>query len=232
MWRARRLAGVTLLALFAALAAFSAVQLTITVDVTTVKEDGPVQVVGLKLPDKPLGAPRVVIRNTTAKEVRQTQLQYFEGNPEVVDDTNAKSVLAPGPDSLWASQEHVIAPNGDAEFRTDNFKPVILAGISSQHLDSNCLHVVVFIGKVEFSDGTVWEVDPKQAQTFWEDSIRPESLGSCDNSPKAQEMLKQVNWFAVSGAPPPRSSSETVQFFSATCTVSKREGRLIAVCDW
>jgi len=86
--------------------------------------------------------------------------------------------------------------------------------------------------KVEFSDGTAWEANRQQFRLLWNDSIRPESARSCENSPGIAETLKQVKGGTYSGAPPAQSSSETIQSYSVACPVRTIQGVLAVACKW
>jgi hypothetical protein len=238
MWGARQIARTTLIVLFCAFAGSSTDSVRIHVFITTVKQDAPVQITGFKLPSGSVGHyaeyPDVLLHNVTAKEVKLVYFRDIVGIPRGVDGDGPKPFTPYGPDFglEWYGQDHVIAPNGDSVAGTTFLAPRGLAFYSAQIMHSNCLHLALFVRKVEFMDGTEWKDNVQEDEALWRDSISSESASACDNSLEVEATLKHVKGATYSGVPPTQSSSDPVQFYSVACHVETRQGNLVAVCDW
>jgi hypothetical protein len=240
-------------ALFVPSTAFPTENLVVKLFVTTVKQDSPVQVVGFKYPDKGPGytasdrdteascllggyCPKVVLHNAVAKDVRFIAVEGLMGDPARDEDGEAeypyREVEVLSSNNWKSTSPRLIAANGESEFGSATLWPVTTVGVALKTVESTCLLVAVIVTRVEFSDGTVWAHDPKQNATLWRDSVANETAGSCQKSSGATDTLKQLvtSW---SGAPPPHSSTDTIESYSVACPVRKtKDGKLVAVCAW
>jgi hypothetical protein len=230
MWM-RRFALMPSIVLLMALMAASSDRVVVNLFVTTAKQDCPLQILGFRLPDRLGEPPKVLLHNTTAKEVTFFYLYALIGNPRGVDGGDPKLASGLGQESKWVHPEPTIPPNGDAEFEAKFLRP-FLAAFHAKEVRSNCLHVAVVVTNVEFADGTVWDATWKQDQLLWKDSIRSESSRSCDTSPAIDETLEQLKGSGPASRLPTHLSSETVQFYSVACPVRSSIGGFTAECDW
>ncbi len=231
MRRSQQVACVLSVVLLMALTGASASRLSVNLLYTIAKQDSPLQIAGFKLPGKPGGYPKILLHNTTDKEITFFYLIGLSGNPRGVGGQDPKTVTGVGQTSKWVQPEPVIAPKGAAELDATFLRPLTTA-FNAISLRSNCLHVAVIVTEVQFSDGTAWHSDSRQNQAMWKDSLRPESTVSCDSSPDVAETLKQVASESYSGAPSTHLSSDTVQSYSVACPVRAIGRDLVAVCDW
>lgn len=212
----------------------------VTVVITVAKQDAsPVQIVGFKLPAQVAGVPAIVLRNTTAKEIRHVGVMNYLGNPRGAGGAEPKpySSLTRKSDTspLWRP----LGPNTTAEFAEESLKSYSV-GLWAHQLLSNCLHAAFYVTQVRFADGTVWRMDEHEPGEFepvrarllgaWKDSIRPESTKGCDDSPATQTALGRldgtgwpplggdgVSWPAVER--PSYTSTDVVPFFAFTCPI-------------
>jgi len=253
MW-IRRLTFTGFVAFLSAVTASPTDHVVVNLFVTTVKQDSPVQIVGFKLPDKGPGVPiseankdgaaclsggyctKVLLHNTTAKEVKHIVVIGVLGDPRRDDDAeHPRPEMGVLPSSNWKLAPPVLlTANGDAEFGSDSLWPFAIVGIALlDTVKSNCFHFAVVVTRVEFSDGTVWTSDPKQNQMLWRNSTRQENTSSCQDLSAVEGTIKQLQGASWSGPPPSHSGSDTTQSYAVACPVRRvNDGELRAVCTW
>ena len=208
----------------------------IVVVVTTVKQESPLQIVGLKLPDKVGGAPVVVLRNASNKQILGFHAAAAIGNPEV--DNAEQPIATPSTSSSsnldWP--EGPIPPipaNSEREARGKILRSHLLAAWGGR-LHSSCLHVAAFILSVEFADGTTWQLENLQDRQIWKSSLGSDSTKTCGHSFAVESALQE--WDGASGyvqtGSPIHLDASTVQSYSVTCQLRSLEGKLVAICPW
>lgn len=132
---------------------------TIAIFVTIVPAEGPLKILGFRLPDKVGDPPMVALQNTGEKAVRDFTLTVLIGNPRRTQ-SGVDPIAGIGTSSgtpapqLWV-EERLIPPGGtrvvhQSAFRSHNFAAFAV------HLHLDCAHAAVFLTKVEFVDGTIW----------------------------------------------------------------------------
>jgi hypothetical protein len=247
----RRLTFTGLVALLSAVTALPTEHVVVNLEVTTARQDSPVQIVGFKLPsavaDKaqsesveragvPLcrWCPKVLLHNTTAKHVTTIQLQGVMGDPN--RSGGDKGGVSGGVAILTESRPdrpspYVISPNGDAEFGDSVLWPFNLAIAGATLVGSNCLHVAVIVWSVKFSDGTLWVNTYEQEHSSWTDSLRQKGISSCTDLSAVD--LKTLHSGTVSFEPPSRQDPGITQSYSATCRVGAIGDKLrLDDCSW
>jgi len=231
MRRSQQVALAVSIVLLMAFTSSSASRLGVSLLFTIANQDCPLQIVGFKLPDKPGGYSKVLLHNTTAKEITSFYLIGLVGNPRGANGASPKTESGMGQLANSVRTEPVIAPDGNSELDVTFLRP-LSAAYHAVNLRSNCLHIAVIVAETDFSDGSVWHSNSNQNQALWEDSIRPESTVSCDNSPDVDETLKQIKTESYSAKTSTHLNPDTVQSYSVACPVRPSGRDLVAVCDW
>ncbi len=209
---------------------------------TSAKQDGPLQIVGFKLPEK-IGQPAmVVVRNVSSKDILEFTVQVVAGNPEEHSTAGNASLpisrSAPGLTrssfiflSRWR-KEGSIPPGGEDETREHGLRSVDFV-TAARLLLSNCVHLLAIVDRVEFADGTDWKhsLSDEQLRQIWKESILPESRKSCANSPEVTQLLEQLSGESFNlGRSPTHADTAIVQHYSISCPLRARQGKLSAVC--
>lgn len=209
---------------------------------TSAKQDGPLQIVGFKLPEK-IGQPAmIVIRNVSSKNILEFTVQVVAGNPE--EGNTAGNASAPISRSLpgltrssfiflprWR-KEGFMPPGGEDETREHGLRSVDFV-MAARLLRSNCVHLLAIVDRVVFGDGADWKqsLSDEQLRQIWKESILPESLKSCANSPEVTQLLEQLWGEGFDpGRSPTHADTAIVQHYSISCPLRPRQGKLSAVC--
>src|ERR1700722_1513046 len=216
----------------------------IVVFVTTVKQEGPLQITGFKLPDKVGAAPVLVLRNLSNKQVHKFYVIADIGNLEADSHGEIGPAWSTSTNSTsldWP-QERAIAANSEGEAHENIFRSHLLAGWGVR-LHSSCLLIAAIVHSVEFADGTAWHLENHEDQEIWKSSLGSDSTRSCDHSPAMESALKEWG----NGSPgneelgssgnegtgtPTHLDTGTVQSYSVTCPLKDVGGRLAAICAW
>lgn len=215
----------------------SADQVNVTIVVTAAVQDGPLQILGFKLPQKVGDAPRLVLHNVSEKQIRGFSTQGAVGNPEESTRVNAGEVVAiaqsNGSRRIHFPGEETVPPNGYRDAHDLGLRSHNLA-LWGQRLQSNCLHVTAIVFKVEFADGTRWELTTPREQAMWKASLRDDSTKSCSHSSTVQYALKQWEGDAgyVGMGEPSHQSTDMVQSYTVVCPLRMLGGGLKALCPW
>jgi hypothetical protein len=210
---------------------------TIAIFVTVAPAEGPLKLLGFRLPDKVGDPPKVVLQNTSEKSVQDFSLTALVGSPRQlqsgVDPVAGIGTSSAHPTpSQWAG-ERLIPPGESREVHEPSFRAHHLAGLAS-FLRSDCLHAAVFMDRVEFADGTTWNHDRSSSQTqqIWRDSFRPESTNNCENPPMADSAVGELRAFGypTGMGSPSHGSTEIVSHYSFSCPIQMVKGQLIVLC--
>jgi hypothetical protein len=208
--------------------------------VTIAKQTSPLEIVGFKIPEKVGGPTVVVIHNISSKQVRDFVLGAVIGSPGI--DGGPKGAQVGGTAftntekrSQWGG-ERTISPGSSGEAHEYTFQPYGLAHFAKT-LRSNCLLVAVLVVRVEYGDGTVWEMyDSHQDSRLWERSLQPVAGNSCRKSPEIEEVLSRLEGAAYdvpTFGKPTHASTQTVPSYSFSCSlVSDEKNRLTARCPF
>ena len=216
----------------------------IVVFVTTVKQDGPLQITGFKLPDKVGGAPVLVLRNVSNRQVRNFYIVADIGNPEADSHGDIGPAWSTSTNSTrldWP-QERAIPANSEREAHENELRSHTLAAWGGS-LRTSCLHVAALVQSVEFADGTTWRLENHANQGIWKSSLRSDSTKSCDHSPAMESALKEWDHGSPGSEEPGPAGYEetgspvhlntgTVQSYSVACPLRNLSGRLVAICPW
>jgi hypothetical protein len=209
---------------------------------TTAKQDGPLQIVGFKLPEK-IGQPAmIVVRNVSSKNILEFTVQVVAGNPE--ERSTAGNASVPISRSLpgltrssffflprWR-KEGSIPPGGEDETREHGLESVDFV-TAARFLRSNCVHLLAMVDRVVFADGTDWKssLSDEKLRQVWKESISPESLKSCANSPEVARLLEELRGESFNqGRSPTQIETAIVQHYSISCPLRRVQGKLLAVC--
>ncbi len=214
-------------------------EVKLTIFVATAVQDAPIQVVGTRLPDKTGGAPIVKFHNLSDKQVQQFSVYAMVGNPEKADrvaDSVAGEEVVIGTSTnerIFWPDEQMIPPRGYREAHVEILRSHVLLG-HGETLHSNCMHAVLVVTEVNFSDGTSWTLkNLREYQAIWKRSLQPDSTKSCEHSPAVEEALTQWEGAAGYGADLPTGADpDFVSSYSLVCRLRPVGGKLAAVCPW
>lgn len=199
----------------------------ISVFVTTVKQDGPLQITGFKLPGKLGDPPVLVLQNTTDKPITVFYVSAAIGNPDADSRGEAGPAYYLGSAKLFGP----ILPESEREAPAPSFRAHHLAHGAGE-LHSTCLHAAVSVTSVIFADGEVWRAEDRQ-QEIWKSSLLPDSTKPCEHSAKVEAALK--DWDGATGyegmGSPSHLDTRTVQSYAFTCRLRDLGGKLVAICS-
>jgi hypothetical protein len=210
--------------------------------VTTAKQDGPLQIIGFKLPEKIGAFPKVVVRNVSSKHIVDFTIRVTTGNlasgsllggpgTQFGDGSMGTPAQSSSLYTQWR-KERFILPGSESEVKGYDLSSSHFVVIAAA-VRSNCVHSLAMVNRVEFADGTVWEWLPKgeELDRIWKESILPDSSKSCDNSSKAAELMKQLRGPAyINGGSPTGAHTGMVQNYSVTCSLRRTHETLFVVC--
>jgi hypothetical protein len=214
-------------------------EVKVTILVVTATQDSPIQVVGIKLPDKAGDPPIVKFHNLSNKQIQQFSVMAMVGNPEKADrveDSGPGHEVVTGKsqnDRIYWPEEQMILPHG---YREAHIGVLSSDGLLAwgQSLHSNCLHAALVVAEVDFSDGTSWTPKSmREYQAIWKRSVQPDSTKSCEHSPAVEEALTQ--WEGAVGYHadlPTGAGPDFVSSFSLVCHLRPVGGELTAACPW
>ena len=210
---------------------------TIAIFVTIPPAEGPLKIIGIRLPDKVGDPPRVVLQNTSDKTVQDFNITALIGSPRPtqagVDPIAGIESSSPHPIQLQWIGERLIPPGEMREVHESALRSHDLATMTA-HLHLDCAHVAVFLNRVDFADGTVWTSDRSsvQEQKIWRDSFRPKSTSSCENPPMAEGAVGEVKGFGYTAGMGSTSHGDTeiVSHYAFSCPVHVVGGQLVALC--
>jgi len=214
----------------------SADEVSVTIVVTAATQDGPLQIVGFRLPEKVGDAPRLVLHSVSQKQIRHFSVEAAVGNPEESARVEAGEKVAveemSSGDAFWP-HERTVPQNGYREAHESELRSHNLVKWGQQ-LHSNCLHVAAIVTHVEFADGTRWESTTPRDQAMWKASLRDDSTKSCGHSSVVEDALKQWDWTAgyADMGTPSHQSTDMVQSYTIVCPLRMVGGRLTALCPW
>ena len=199
----------------------------VTVTVTpAIQESAPLEVVGFKLPQ-------------TAG--REHPVAVFKNRSTKVPKSFWVAVMVRRADGAVAANDPV-GFHGSGTLSWPNHEPeqqTILAAhwmaMRSSVLLSDCLHAAVAVYKVEFEDGSTWDLilGEDEAKKLWESSRNNHRPNACTHTPGIEETLRRVNntGYSDHGAAT-KLDPRQVPSFSVTCPVYERGGRLSTLCPF
>jgi hypothetical protein len=201
---------------------------TVAVLVRVAAQDGPVQVVGIKLAERPSHDPMVHLRNASSKDTVRTWVEAVISGR----DGKITRISSNASNELWPA-ERAIRPASDAwahEVVLESSRLVMAA----KNLRSNCLNVTLLVKNVDFADGTSWDRDHGQKGVSWTYPTQEHAEDPCRNSTATESEVSQI----AGAGHRTGSDSETahdhdeVQFYSFSCSLVPGNHGLIAMCPF
>jgi hypothetical protein len=217
-------------------------EVKVTGFVTTAKQDGPLQIIGFRLPEKIGHSPKVVVRNISSQQIVSFTIRITTGNlargslfAELGTQFGEGSIGPPAQNSvlypLWRKERSVL-PGSESE--VEGYNPSSSHSVvSAAAVRSNCVHSLAMVNRVEFADGTDWEWLPndEELDRVWKGSILPGSSKSCDNSPKVTKLMEKLRGPAyIVRDSLTHADTAVVQHYSISCPLRPMHGKLFAVC--
>lgn len=199
---------------------------TISVLVRAGGQDSPVQIIGLRRPEKQNHDPLVHFRNTSTKTTTHILIEaIISGRDGKVIRTSSNS-----PNQLWPAERSVPA-GGDGWAHETVLHPARLV-TAGKDLHSNCLQVTVLVLSVDFDDGTSWNRDQGKNGISW--TLPTQLEDPCKNSTATEAEVSQIIGAAVlSYADKPADHGEVDSYsFSCALTAKQGGGGLVAKCTF
>jgi hypothetical protein len=198
--------------------------------VTTVKQgDSPIQITGLKFPNKVNGNPTVLFHNVSGKDVRWFHITAVIGNPcdSRAHDKGCRQVYGSAP----RRKTMLVRPNETGEDTEQFPRSTFLVGVATE-LRSSLMHVAVVVGHVEFSDGTKWYQNGSDG-ALWQSSLSAESAKSCQDVSMSADAISRLRGSAFDGAGQAvHTDQQPQQSYSYSCYMRKDESYEFAHCPF
>lgn len=193
-------------------------------------EGSPLRIVGFRLPATYNDAPKVIVQSLSSKQVRAFWVVAVVGR----SDGLAAEFPKAGEGSVQAYrwlEERAILPHGKGEARESVLTSSKLAYLA-RSVNSTCLRIVVVIVRVEFDDGTEWDLGNHGLQ-MWKDSL-PQGAGPCALPPGFEDTLRRLEGSGPeeSSGLPTRLSSAQLESYSVSCSLREIRGRFLAMCPF
>jgi hypothetical protein len=202
---------------------------TISILVRAGGQNGPVQIVGLKRPEKQGHDPLVHFRNTSSKKTARIWVEAIISGRDgkvVRISSNSSNQLRPA--------ERSVPPGGEGWAR----EPVLQSSrlvTAGKDLHSNCLQVTVLVSSVDFDDGTSWNRDQGKNGISWTLPTRLGGEDSCKNSTATDAEVGQITGAGIRSlhVDKPADHGE-VDSYSFSCALTPKQGGegLVATCSF
>lgn len=202
---------------------------TIGVLIRVAGQDSPVQVVGLRKPEKSSHDPLVHLRNTSSKQTARIWIEAIIAG----HDGKVARINSNYPNVFWP-EERAIPPGGDGWAHETVLQSTHLL-TAGKELHSNCLRVTVLVVNVEFADGTSWHRDQSQEGVSWTYPSQPAPEDPCKISNANESDVAQIagaGFRAPFDSDAGGSSQEEVQFYGFSCHVARKGERVVAMCPF
>jgi hypothetical protein len=196
---------------------------TVVVKLRVLKQDGPVQILGVRFPDESEKEPSVHLRNSSGQQTKAIWTEAIISNESgQVTRTNSNV-----PNVKWPA-ERSIEPGAEGWARETVLESSNLM-MGAKKLHSNCLNVDIVIMAVDFDDGTSWHPSATGA-TLPEHVDDAETCGNATATQSQVDSLVGVS--TISRRSPVRPPSSEVQTYSFACTLKTQSDKTIATCPF
>jgi hypothetical protein len=199
---------------------------TVVVRVGLESQDSPVQVLGLKRPERPDHYPLVHLRNTSSRQTVQIWIAALVRGR----DGKVVRINSDEPNERWPA-ERTIPPGDDAWAQEIILQSgrLVFAG---KNLHSSCLDVTIIVMRVEFADGSLWNQNPDQNEISLGIPRQSDGEDACKNSTATEAEVEQIAGFGMQPTPNLDVSvmRDEVQSYSFSCSLVLKKGGLIALC--
>lgn len=201
---------------------------TISVRIRVAGQDSPIQVVGLKKPEKRSHSPLVHLRNTSSKQTARIWIEaIIAGRDGRVARTNSNS-----PNLFWP-EERAIMPGGDRWAHETVLQSAHLL-IAGKDLHSNCLRVTVLVLSVEFADGSSWHRGQNQEGVSWTYPSQSDAEDPCKDSTANESDVARIEGVGFSAASNLDADPEQneLQSYGFSCRLIGKGEKLVAMCPF
>ena len=218
----------TLLSVLLAYAGIGGGDPSVAVLVRVASQESPIQVVGIKLPEKPSHDPLVHFRNASSKETAHIWVEAIISGR----DGKTTRINSNDPNERWPG-ERVIRPEGDQWAHEVVLQSSHLV-VAARTLHSNCLNVTVLVKNVEFADGTSWDRDQGQKGISWTYPTQPRPEDPCKDSTATESEVSQIAGVGHREGSDSDTADdhEEVQFYSFSCSLVPKNHGFVAMCPF
>ena len=203
-------------------------------------QSAPLQILGFILPDKVGDPPKLVLQNLSSNEVTAFWLDALVGKADGTGSFRELKADSPtfahsnSPNEGWP-QTLTIAPHARIELPQSSLRFPSLA-FDAGRLRAACLHATAFLVRVEFADGSVWQIDNSPPlKQIWKDSLSPESVRACGQGrePDMNVLRRLEGWgYEKAVGTPTYAKSDQLTSYSFSCPVRQIRNKLVAVCPF
>lgn len=204
---------------------------TVVVKLRVLKQDGPVQILGLQFAVEPEREPSVHLRNASGQRTKAIWTEAIISNENgQIARTNSNV-----PNVRWPA-ERSIAPSAESWARETVLRSSSLV-MEAKRLHSNCLTVDIVIMAVDFDDGTSWHLSAGNDRPAGVGATLPEHVDeaeTCGNATATQSEVDNLVGVATVSRKSPvrRPPSGEVQTYSFACTLKSQSDKTIATCPF
>lgn len=201
---------------------------TVIARVRILKQESPLQILGVRFAEETWPAPYVHFRNNGASRTSRIWVEaVVNGSKGRVTRISSNS-----PNELWPA-ERSIDPGADGWARE-----IVLSSNSlipaGARLHSNCVLVDILIVKVDFEDGTSWR--PEKGKRLEGPKFPEQSYDgfSCGDATASQNDLGQLVGATLTSGKTNSSQvpSGEVQSYEIRCSLHSEGGRKLASCPY
>lgn len=199
----------------------------ITVWVMGEGKNGPVQVTGLKQPQKPTRYPLVHLRNGSSVPTKHISI-------EAIIDGGADKIahIESGSSKVRSRSGRGIAPYSDGWVQEPILQSSALV-LFAKELHSTCLKVAVLVTRVEFTNGSSWNRDQSQ-KPDWLMLSHEAGIGDpCKRSAVSDSDLELLTSAEYAETPDAEVPDPTeVRTYLFCCPLVRRSSGLVAMCPF
>jgi hypothetical protein len=201
---------------------------TVVTNLRILQQDAPVQILGMKLPDRSGHEPSLRLRNTFSSKTSRIWVEAIITDRQghvVYTNSNSPNELRP--------TERVILPGTEGWAQETVLRSDTLLS-AARDLRSNCISVDVLVMRVDFEDGTSWNPDRSKRLAASRFPEKVDETVTCSSATASEDeigRLAGVRFTAGQELRRPQASSE-FQSYSFSCVLHSNEGKLIGECPF
>lgn len=210
------------------------VRLTVTV-VAANSEETPLRILGFRLPESVGDRTTVVVHNVSSKSIRAFWVEVATYPPEGESSRGNgrnRATTSNSPNWEWP-QEILVPPRGRADAQVVVLHTNTFVSLARQ-VQTNCLHAIALVLRVDFIDGTSWRYEDKATKRrIWEDSKGSASGGLCHHESKTEGVLRRVEGAGKTNlGTATQLESSLRESYSFSCDLREVRGKVLAFCPF
>lgn len=199
---------------------------TVVTKLRILPQDAPVQILGMKLPDGSGHEPSVHLRNTSSSTTSRIWVEAIITDPQghfVSTNSNAPNELRPA--------ERVIAPGAEGWAQETVLRSVGLL-MAAKQLRSNCVSVDVLVMRVDFEDGTSWNLDRSKRLAASRLPEKMDETVTCSNATASEDEIGSLAGVQIRAKSHRPQDSSEFQSLSFSCSLHSDEGHILGSCPF